>query len=347
MAEYAPDGLIETSLQPHSVVWEYARADYMRTVTEKNAEIAALQLQLGHARQVMQLMTEQAVRHAVSDASAISTERDRLRTQVTALQDDLSTLRAASTTSTDSATASSRWSALAQAPVNGATAPRASSLAPRYPAAVPVSLEPDFMSTHFEAGGDAATLQRLVQELRSQIMNAELRAATAESLLSPHGTRTLFTRENQEYWGSDGLESIPYVMMTADGDSERESISPTGGDQAAAGLLGPLNAENARLLEANAALLQRVNALEGHAGILSGMDETAIDDLDATVRNTLTRITEARERLSRCVICLDRPREVMFLPCAHCCVCKTCAEYPLAACPLDREPIHQFVRMKR
>lgn len=48
---------------------------------------------------------------------------------------------------------------------------------------------------------------------------------------------------------------------------------------------------------------------------------------------------------SLCVICLERPRCVLLLPCKHVCLCEECAALSLNACPLDRTKISDTMRV--
>lgn len=69
-----------------------------------------------------------------------------------------------------------------------------------------------------------------------------------------------------------------------------------------------------------------------------------IDEQKSTIR-TLTAVNKAMEKrldeledAHSCVICRDRMRNVLFLPCRHCCVCRNCVQvgtqYVLRVCPI-------------
>nr|XP_018909889.1 PREDICTED: ring finger protein 26-like [Bemisia tabaci] len=55
----------------------------------------------------------------------------------------------------------------------------------------------------------------------------------------------------------------------------------------------------------------------------------------------------------RCIVCLDREREIMFLPCRHFAVCEPCNEVLIRQvppmqdqrCPTCREPVIDAVRV--
>jgi len=55
---------------------------------------------------------------------------------------------------------------------------------------------------------------------------------------------------------------------------------------------------------------------------------------------------EAREEAERavaCVVCLDAPRAVLFMPCGHAVACAACSG-AVADCPVCRQPVAQRVR---
>ncbi|KAI6223007.1 RING-type domain-containing protein [Aphelenchoides fujianensis] len=59
------------------------------------------------------------------------------------------------------------------------------------------------------------------------------------------------------------------------------------------------------------------------------------------------RILEGEPEPSNlCIICIERPRETLFLPCEHLIVCSDPFCRDLSVCPLDRRPIEQQVRAR-
>ncbi|KAI6221003.1 Leucine-rich repeat (LRR) protein [Aphelenchoides fujianensis] len=71
----------------------------------------------------------------------------------------------------------------------------------------------------------------------------------------------------------------------------------------------------------------------------------SLDQLQAELR--LARIREAElESNNLCIVCMERPRETLFLPCEHLVVCSDPACRNLSTCPLDRRPIEQKVRAR-
>ena len=45
---------------------------------------------------------------------------------------------------------------------------------------------------------------------------------------------------------------------------------------------------------------------------------------------------------SRCVVCLERPKELMVRPCKHLCLCKACSRMNVwQHCPVCRGPVHE------
>ena len=63
---------------------------------------------------------------------------------------------------------------------------------------------------------------------------------------------------------------------------------------------------------------------------------------------TLLDIASPRDQ-SECVVCLDRPRSHVLVPCGHCCLCLTCAklvlEAPDASCPTCRAATSSAIRL--
>ena len=49
---------------------------------------------------------------------------------------------------------------------------------------------------------------------------------------------------------------------------------------------------------------------------------------------------------NECCVCLDAPRQQVFLPCGHVCVCVKCGD-PLQQCPLCRAEISQNINLFR
>ena len=46
----------------------------------------------------------------------------------------------------------------------------------------------------------------------------------------------------------------------------------------------------------------------------------------------------------KCVVCIERPRTVLLLPCKHLCLCKVClGQLPDANCPVCRQPFTNTV----
>jgi len=68
------------------------------------------------------------------------------------------------------------------------------------------------------------------------------------------------------------------------------------------------------------AMLEKGQA-EGAQGGASGMADTAEDDDNS------------------CVICMDKKRNCVLIPCKHMCVCSGCAKEGLVNCPMCREEI--------
>ena len=54
--------------------------------------------------------------------------------------------------------------------------------------------------------------------------------------------------------------------------------------------------------------------------------------------------SEAAGRQRDCVVCLEQPRTVVFLPCAHLCVCLACSAQ-LSSCPICRTHAQKTIRV--
>jgi len=69
--------------------------------------------------------------------------------------------------------------------------------------------------------------------------------------------------------------------------------------------------------------------------------------LERQVKHVLVKIETAKQRLEEeklCVICRESPKEVLFMPCRHLCVCKDCGyREELERCPLCREAIAERI----
>ena len=54
---------------------------------------------------------------------------------------------------------------------------------------------------------------------------------------------------------------------------------------------------------------------------------------DAMLVRQLQELLEKERESNQCVVCMDRPRSMMMVPCKHFCVCETCSS-KLRKCPL-------------
>ena len=62
-----------------------------------------------------------------------------------------------------------------------------------------------------------------------------------------------------------------------------------------------------------------------------------VDEAFAEIKRLKRERDEAQDR-NECVVCMERPRAVVFLPCEHCAVCASCAA-ALQECPNCRATI--------
>ena len=73
------------------------------------------------------------------------------------------------------------------------------------------------------------------------------------------------------------------------------------------------------------------------------------DTLEAQLEALQLRLREQEERML-CVVCLERTRSHVLLPCGHKCLCSSCVDTVLgtgadAVCPLCRTPIQKAQRV--
>lgn len=72
-----------------------------------------------------------------------------------------------------------------------------------------------------------------------------------------------------------------------------------------------------------------------------------LQSYERQVKHVLEKIENAKQHLEEeklCVICRESPKEVLFLPCRHLCVCKDCGHREeLERCPLCREAIAERI----
>jgi hypothetical protein len=102
-------------------------------------------------------------------------------------------------------------------------------------------------------------------------------------------------------------------------------------------------------------LQKELALLRGDGNVLRHVDVAVLDELEATHREAMARITAERSRrmaeLMRkekdttiCVVCQEEKKSVLLLPCRHLCLCGACARRDeLLQCPLCREDIAQRV----
>jgi len=76
----------------------------------------------------------------------------------------------------------------------------------------------------------------------------------------------------------------------------------------------------------------------------------SIDELDELVifaQSTKMQKKEAKKQAETCVICLERPRNHILIPCAHMCLCEDtdCIKTVGEKCPLCREKIQNILKV--
>lgn len=88
-----------------------------------------------------------------------------------------------------------------------------------------------------------------------------------------------------------------------------------------------------------------------HPEILKEMTLEQCNQLEKDLKQSLDNLSKRKEALIAlelqhqseqrlCVICVEKDKSVLLLPCRHLCLCDKCAEYDnMTACPLCRRPI--------
>jgi len=77
------------------------------------------------------------------------------------------------------------------------------------------------------------------------------------------------------------------------------------------------------------------NTIKIHQKLESTLEK--VNQLEEIIENTHKQIEHERE-IYLCKICFDNPREILYLPCLHLAVCKSC-DNNLDECPICRQPI--------
>jgi hypothetical protein len=67
------------------------------------------------------------------------------------------------------------------------------------------------------------------------------------------------------------------------------------------------------------------------------LTQEKVNHLEEIIANTKTQMEHQREHYL-CKICFDNPREILYFPCLHLAVCKSC-DNNLDECPICRQPI--------
>jgi len=94
------------------------------------------------------------------------------------------------------------------------------------------------------------------------------------------------------------------------------------------------------------------NRLSGQSIISLSLKE--LEQLEDTIKSTLKKIEHQKQDvISRllaqikeqktCILCIDKDKEIVFVPCGHLCTCSVCAQ-SLIKCPVCRSNIQQRIK---
>lgn len=84
--------------------------------------------------------------------------------------------------------------------------------------------------------------------------------------------------------------------------------------------------------------------LAQHPGAIARA-RSLVDDIDEERVAAQGRIDAGDQTTNVCVICIDAPRDTVFLPCGHVACCHTCAEMIRTCCPVCRSPLRSRQRV--
>ena len=89
----------------------------------------------------------------------------------------------------------------------------------------------------------------------------------------------------------------------------------------------------------------------GDSDIINSMSLEQCNETERSLKETLDRVEKRKEFIIRnelgqqkeqrlCIICQEKEKSVVLLPCRHLCLCDDCASHEdLQQCPLCRKPI--------
>ena len=81
-------------------------------------------------------------------------------------------------------------------------------------------------------------------------------------------------------------------------------------------------------------LRQKVNLYEGKSETMNTMSKKQLNALKRTLQETIFGIETAKEQLDECIVCKENEKNVVFVGCGHCVLCKKCADaLPNKVCP--------------
>jgi hypothetical protein len=92
------------------------------------------------------------------------------------------------------------------------------------------------------------------------------------------------------------------------------------------------------------ALQSKVALYVGDAKAVARCSDGDLEHAVVTLSSALGQLQEEKSRRERCIICMDARRSILYLPCKHFCVCRTC--HPsIRSCPMCRATVTDHVAL--
>lgn len=124
--------------------------------------------------------------------------------------------------------------------------------------------------------------------------------------------------------------------------------------------LDDVTAELRAVSTTSQALQRRVNTLTGAPAAVNALDVDALQAVEVDLEAALRRVRAAKEKKLAealgeekdkrlCIVCQDRPKCVLVMPCRHLCMCSQCAlrlmDQRKVTCPICRGAVAECMNV--